>query len=710
MRKITNRNTLSALPVMIFIFLFCFQSLSYGQFTYKWMSVGSLHNWYSESGCEIEHGRYPSQQDGLRWPAIYDYQDCQAAKGLWIGARNFTDQLNDTYSHKVVHVGPRTTGVGEVFPVEFSMYSKFDPPKVFVDGVLSFDKQIENDGIDPTMPWDREIVNVVNTQLGLTMDRRIRQFSTAGHDNYIIYDYTFTNTGNVDDDPEIELEGQTLDSVYIFFQYRYSVVYEVRYLIHNSAGWGKNSMNSARGDGLENPNIYGDSPDEDFRAQFTWHGYHPEKEVSWDNIGAPILRPDNYGYISDADTVGRIGAPQFVGILTIHADKAADDETDDPAQPSTTGYYGSDEDITRKNDPYNETTMRKEYGWMTRGHMERHAWVVEPSGDFAAQKNHPALDTPGGYSVGNGYGPYQLGFGEEIHIVMAEAANGLSTERCIEIGKQYKNGDIDDHTKNELVLTGRDSLFKTFRMALENYNNEYNITQGPRPPKLFEVNGGGDRISLRWEVYQDDPNLDKIVGFRIYRNAGIYNSPLRPPQLIYEAGKNERSFDDTNPVRGIGYYYYIETVDENGLTSSRYYTQTYDPTFLKRPQGGSPLVTEEERYSLDAIRIVPNPYVISSSQDRLRFGKFESDKLAFFNLPGQCVIKIFTESGELVNTIMHTDGSGDAYWNAVTSSNQLVVSGVYIAYIEVLEDQYDSEGKRIFSKGDNTIIKFVIVR
>jgi len=46
---------------------------SYAQWENKWMSAGSIHNWFSESGCEIEHGNYASQQYGLQWPAILDY-------------------------------------------------------------------------------------------------------------------------------------------------------------------------------------------------------------------------------------------------------------------------------------------------------------------------------------------------------------------------------------------------------------------------------------------------------------------------------------------------------------------------------------------------------------------------------------------------------------------------------------------------------------
>ena len=77
----------------------------------KWMAIGDLQNWYSAAGCEIEIGRtgqISDQQDGLRWPAFYRIQENQAAKGLWLGAKNFYDPIVDkNYQYKVVHAGPR---------------------------------------------------------------------------------------------------------------------------------------------------------------------------------------------------------------------------------------------------------------------------------------------------------------------------------------------------------------------------------------------------------------------------------------------------------------------------------------------------------------------------------------------------------------------------------------------------------------------------
>ncbi len=687
---------------------------------YYWMNAGSLHNWFSEMGCEIEIGRSSSasQQDGLQWPAILPYQDSQAAKGLWIGCKDFTDERGEVLPYRVITVGPRSQGFGEFFPLQMDMVAKYDQPQVYVDGVPTFEKSIEIDYIDETIPSDRMIINKVNTLLGITMTRKIMQFSNTNHDNYMIYEYTFVNTGNIDDDLEIELPDNTIHDLYFFWQYRWSACFQTRYIIGNGTGWGMNTMLDARGDGPENPDIYDDPPEEReyngkaIRTQFAWHGYFPDKVVDYDNIGGPIWRPFA-PYVASYDTVGRLGAPQFMGILTLHADESANNPVDDPAQPSTTGWYGSDLPETGPNsDPYNVSEMQERYAWMEYGHMQpRHAWAVEPTGEFYRQTNGPNLDLsppragePGGFSAGNGYGPYELGPGDTLHIVMAEAVDGLSTQKCITYGKQYKRGQIDAETKNQYVLSGKDSLFKTYRNIIDNYTSGYNIPQPPKPPSIFNIEGGGDRISLSWEVY-DEQNL---AGFRIYRMKGEYDNPLEEPELIYEAGRDERSYDDVTPVRGIGYYYYIQSVGENGLVSNRYYTQSYDPAFLKRPQGGSPLA--DDRYSLDQIRVVPNPFIIASDENRLRF-KGEGDKLAFFNIPGQCRIKIFTESGELVKTIDHVDGSGDAYWNATTSSNQVVVSGIYIAHIEVTEDIIDQNTNEVlYEKGDSKIIKFVIVR
>jgi hypothetical protein len=126
------------------------------------------------------------------------------------------------------------------------------------------------------------------------------------------------------------------------------------------------------------------------------------------------------------------------------------------------------------------------------------------------------------------------------------------------------------------------------------------------------------------------------------------------------------------------------------LASNRAYTQSYIGAFRRRP--GEPNVT-------DKVRAYPNPYIISAS-DNWMFGSgsVERNKIAFDHISGECKILIFTEMGELIRTIEHTDGSGSQDWDLRTSSNQLVVSGIYIAVV------IDN------NTGDKQIVKFSIIR
>jgi len=75
------------IPLFLLFFLvtaFALAPSSSAQQT-RWLNAGSLQNWYSEIGNEREHGLVTSQQYGLRWPAILEYQDAQAGKAFWIG-------------------------------------------------------------------------------------------------------------------------------------------------------------------------------------------------------------------------------------------------------------------------------------------------------------------------------------------------------------------------------------------------------------------------------------------------------------------------------------------------------------------------------------------------------------------------------------------------------------------------------------------------
>ena len=118
---------------------------------------------------------------------------------------------------KTSHMGPRVNGIGEVFDIRHEIISRFEPPVVRVDGLETFLRPVVVDEVDPALPPARAINTVLNSSVGVTVQRRPMQWSQEYHDDYHIIEYTFTNTGNVDDDAEIELPDQTLEGVYFVF-------------------------------------------------------------------------------------------------------------------------------------------------------------------------------------------------------------------------------------------------------------------------------------------------------------------------------------------------------------------------------------------------------------------------------------------------------------------------------------------------------------
>jgi hypothetical protein len=679
----------------------------------KWIAVGHLHDWFMDVGCEIELGRTgvtTDQGDGLRWPAEYRYQDTKAAKALWIGATNYIDPLinNQEVAYKVVHVGPRVyDAVLAIMPQEFTLKGRFQKPRVSVDGLaagkLDFMEEISDENIDPDLPSDRMIFNVVNTSLGITMKRKVYAWSQQDHDNYFIYDYVFTNTGIYDSDGN--RHNQTLTGVIFYWQYRYAPTREPgpygdgNYWVPQSSSWGHSTMNDA----IFTHPVTGAL----FRSLFSWYGKHSKwtGPAGSSSIGAPDV---------SAGGDGHFGAAQCVGTLVLHADTSPSDPTDDPNQPITTEVLESDEAITYANSQFNVLQMVAEYEQMMKGRPQMtHAQIIETDNLFADQYSTLA----GGFSQTHGFGPYTIAPGDSIHIVIAEGVAGLSRDQCYALGEQWHNDDApfdlpqggttDDREvfKNEWVFTGKDSLFQTLSRAQENYEGGFNITDPPPPPEEFIVESGGDRISLTWAN-----NAESWPGFAGYR---IYRSMVTPDttfELIYECGEGTpnpliNQYNDTSPVRGFDYYYYIASFDDGSssankvLESSRFYTTTIEPAFLRRPAGNK----------LSDIRVVPNPYNIRARD--LQYGAGAPDRIMFLNIPPYCTIRIFTERGDLINTIEHTDGSGDEPWNLITSSRQTVVSGVYIADIEVAEDVIDpGDGSQVFKKGEHHIVKFAVIR
>lgn len=687
----------------------------------RYLRVGPLQTFYSSFGREWGDDDGNGIFDGLQWPADYPYQDNAVINIFWLGCQDFTNAAGDQFEKFAFPVAADLNAINlSIFPVEFKQISKFEMPSVIVDGNNVTARYAEDvDEIDPTLIADRKIVNTINTVMGLTMTRTIYYFTQQHHNNYLLKVFTFTNTGNTDYDDEIE-RTTPLKGVRYSTGVRYSVCREGAMKIGGEQSWGKHSYVTKRGEDYAahaNETITEAHPIVDWlRCGFAWAGQ--KRENSFDNIGGP-----------DVAGNGRLCAPQHAGNVILHVDKSAGDKNDDVNQPNVLGWHACDEQtmfstgLLTKNDQPN---MIKMYD-MTAGQPLRGLGANERFDEKYMATNPDAFTVhmdAGGANIWVCYGPWDLAHGESVTIVEAEGINGLSRQMCETIGRRWKQAYSDpadkgpftlpdgstttdkDVYKNSWVFTGKDSLLLTFSRAKRNFDSGFKIPQPPQPPPFVEVTSGGDRITISW-VASASESESGFGGYKVFRAIGRTDTVF---QEIYTGGPGVYSFDDVNATRGKAYYYYVVAYSDGSnndagilnpkgpLHSSKFYGLASEPAYLRRQAGGS----------LEGIRIVPNPYNILAS--KLQYTG-EPDKIMFLNIPGHCTIRIFTERGDLVNEIHHENGSGDESWNSITSSRQVVVSGVYIAQFEVTQDYQDPQSNQmLYKKGDTAYRKFVIIR
>ena len=703
-------------------------------FQFLWLDVGDYQRNYSSAGAQ---GQFDNQGE-RHWRMINDLSDAHVDGALWIGTKNWIDENGETHDYFVTLTGPRNNGVGYSFPVEHELVSSLgeadnpedSQPAVFVRGGNTFDVLAPVDRVDPEMGADRMVHTVTNTAIGVTMERKAYAFSQQFHDDYHIIEYVYTNTGNVDDDAEIELPEQTLTDLYIHRSENFRTNEKGARVVGAAQTWGKWNMIDVVGDGHQDYEV-------DLRATYTWAGFNPNFNMPFSNLGSSVWNDEPW-YILEGDTVGRLAGGDMNGRAVIFGEKVgneapydidsdfppppemdADDLTSrDPTehQPHVLGYQDADGRLTSIGEP-----MRDYYeiGILSDGSKQgtypHYADIIEPDGNFATTTNDAANGRQGGYRSNESFGPYELEPGESVRIVMIDGSSGLTWHAQTEIGKAFKRSNGEDSlqiaydangdgiiqgtendvpgdgvspaieydeslTKNQWALTARDSLNMVFRRAIANYRSGFAIPQPPLPPREVRVDGRPDRIEVRWDAYDGGPER---TAWEVYRTDRHVSN--RPYTLIATLPPEATSYDDQDVTRGLDYYYTVRAVgevnqDDTGLTptgvrlrSSRYYAQTYAPASLKRPPGEQ----------ISDTRIVPNPFNLSA-EESLRWPG-GSERLAFLNIPGQSRIQIFTETGELVETIEHTDGSGDEFWNLTTEARQIVVSGIYVAIIEDLE-------------------------
>ncbi|MFC1569959.1 hypothetical protein ACFL4L_06970, partial [bacterium] len=663
----------------------------------RWLRVGNVQSPFIDYGSEHEGILDPNF---FTWPALYsDDQTSLRANMMWLGAKNFYDPTQDRdLSVKVISVGPRLPNnqLNMTFPQEIKLIAKRRPPLVFVDNQIGSNNTLYDvpDDLDENLDCDRMVEMIINTSMGVTIHKKVKAFVQQNHDDYFIFDVVFKNTGIYSADGD--MHDKPINDFQVYFGYRPGLAGVTNLAFADT--WG--GFSSQWGDGVLTKNL-APGLGNDFTGWLAWMGPHADRPVPYDaDWGTPNHQED-----------GMLGTAKYIGAIALYAPVSSSNDENDPKQPQTTAYVGSDGQIVEAPmSQYDETYMNNRYHMMSEGHLDHSQYESVGEGvyeqDWSGTGPYRDTGLTGSTSMGQGFGPYDLAVGDSIQIVFAFGANGISWPECRRIGANwfaYYSGSgtpaliLPDgsSTSNEneytkaWVATSEDSIMHMLANAKANYESNYGIPQPPPAPEEFVVQSGGDRILLTWaDNATSDPNFD---GYVIYRSESTVKQIKTIYKKIFECDASNvvHTFDDVTASRGFDYYYYIQSKDDGSqndvkpgqpLCSSLYLTITSVPAQLLRPAG----------LMIDEVRVVPNPYDIRS-----RFMQFgddsQYDRIAFYELPEFCTLKIFTERGDLIWEKEHINGAGDELWESMTSSRQIVVSGIYILYVEVTQDIYATE-------------------
>ena len=215
----------------------------------------------------------------------------------------------------------------------------------------------------------------------------------------------------------------------------------------------------------------------------------------------------------------------------------------------------------------------------------------------------------------------------------------------------------------------------------------------------YDDGEGGD-IIRGVSISGNDPNA---TWFSLGADTGL--------DSIYNEETGRYEYTDTNVIDGLEYTYAVTAYDmgvSGGRVDSKLFVDgdneffSLDTLYLANPdKWASPsgyksienprgAIEQDKNFvsvisgartasNLKNVMVVPNPYVAHSEYNETEYLR----KIRFNNLMSKCTIKIYTISGELVNTIDHdSPDEGYAAWDLRSMNNQEVAPGLYLFTVQ----------------------------
>lgn len=573
------------------------------------------------------------------------------------------------------------------------------------------------------------------TATGISVKMRSMAWSFPDYDDFIIYDYVFTNTGEMvmPSLGQVKHHEQDFDSVYVVFHSGIQVSTRGHLNFHYDPDF-MSSAAPAGGfggwDQLEKGGTYTDY----------WAVENNENDgkgllfYSRDYNGGRKPHPnDTYGKMPNWQTKLKwdpsfdnieLQDPACFGFVFLYRSLPDDAESTDPfeADPNYFNIYTDEGDQFQGRsldmneyfsiDYLSEKTM---FNFLTHDRIPE-----ENNGDMYCF-----------YTAT--FGPYSMDVGDSVRLILGEVAGSLDLHEVI-------RGD-PDHLFPEASITDIRRNAEAARRAVKwglgatvgGIDLAADVPESPPAPNCGAANAsvGGDTaiIAVQWDklaeetVIEDgsgnifyDGSVD-LSGYRIYRGKdkrGIWDLlkeiPIEEVDQCWNPEIQMYEYLDKDLQFGFESRYYVQayysnpkpwtsangtTVDDLGELAS----DDYNMTHLIGARPGP--VSIEDGWD---VFVAPNPYV--EGDPERSFLDPTPYKIEFRNLPERATIKIFTLAGDLVKTIEHgPDVYGNLYgsvaWDQRSDSGLRVAPGVYIYAIES-----HTEG----TQGKRTIGKLMLIR
>ena len=612
--------------------------------------------------------------------------------GVWIGVRD------------MVAPGPPPTFTPAPKPFEiFASGGQFDTygTTSVVQNLPLDSNYVEAAGFDPLQP-EESTTATWDTNTGITVTRRSYVWGFPGYRDFILYDYTFTNTGRVVSTlvgevvPNVDAFQQTLSGVYFAMHGAVSVSTKSQVNFHTDL------LGIASGAfGYQIPayhDFYRQSDDRTLAYSYNYDGgvsptpfdIYPVKEGrAWEQrFGPELMSPAAFGWLSlyadpaDSDPNPADPAPEVVRI--------------DSHKGGT--FRGQNLDLER----FNVGTQRE---------SGMYAFITTPDLQPGLPNNGNRLNM---YTYS--YGPYTMSAGESVRIVVAEVAGVMDYNEVI---AGDPSGMFPDSSIAAIERTA-DFARDAVRWGLGPASAvAADVPEPPPAPVTDAVNAsaGTDAasIAVTWDRVSETTTIadasgatfydgaQDLDGYRVYRSTDFqYVSDTEPPVLrgaawtllrdipigeanaLFDADLGRYRLEDTTVEFGRRYGYYVAAYN----TTPRTWTSANGTVVADLPELVSGDYNRSEAASAVAgpvasfdVYAVPNPFIYGDA--RRSFGLEDPYRVEFRNLPERATIRLYTISGDLVRTIEHGPDvrgnlSGTTSWDQKSDSGLLVAPGLYV--------------------------------